>query len=238
MAYCMSSQTCVHITYSSPVQVPLSEPSYSECTRFTPTYPTTRLTTHRGLHYHKIVKNEFYVSSTVRDTHTHAYSYIIQGYPDEWFPSVSATIGDRYPERSVFMLFIALTSGMNWRTVAKDYTKQSHRSSIRIGRPLVHLDPSTELVASQAHRWRWHLPHLDMRRMDIRNLNRRPSLPRYLHGLLPRRNNSLDTGLPCADPEEPYSAQISEGPCGRLLRNSSATDLLLPSTQSAPCCRR
>lgn len=35
----------------------------------------------------------------------------IQGYPDEWFPSVSATIGDRYPERSVFMLFIALTSG-------------------------------------------------------------------------------------------------------------------------------
>ena len=39
-------------------------------------------------------------------------SYIPQGYPDEWFPSVSATIGDRYPERSVFMLFIALTSGM------------------------------------------------------------------------------------------------------------------------------
>ncbi|KAL6709473.1 Protein cwh43 [Coniothyrium glycines] len=45
------------------------------------------------LHYHKIVENEHY------------------GYPDEWFPSVSATIGDRYPERSVFMLFIALTSG-------------------------------------------------------------------------------------------------------------------------------
>lgn len=35
----------------------------------------------------------------------------MQGYPEEWFPSVSATIGDRYPERSVFMLFIALTSG-------------------------------------------------------------------------------------------------------------------------------
>lgn len=45
------------------------------------------------LHYHKIVQNEFY------------------GYPDEWFPSVSATIGDRYPERSFFMVFIALTSG-------------------------------------------------------------------------------------------------------------------------------
>ncbi|PMD67311.1 calcofluor white hypersensitive protein-like protein [Hyaloscypha bicolor E] len=46
-----------------------------------------------ALHYHKIVENEYY------------------GYPEEWFPSVSATIGDRYPERSVFMLFIAITSG-------------------------------------------------------------------------------------------------------------------------------
>jgi hypothetical protein len=46
-----------------------------------------------SLHYHKIVQNEFY------------------GYPDEWFPSVSSTIGDRYPERSVFMIFIAITSG-------------------------------------------------------------------------------------------------------------------------------
>ena len=47
-----------------------------------------------ALHYHKIVENEFY------------------GYPQEWFPSVSATIGDRYPERSFFMLFIAITSGV------------------------------------------------------------------------------------------------------------------------------
>lgn len=45
------------------------------------------------LHYHKIVQNSSY------------------GYPDEWFPSVSATIGDRYPERSVFQIFIACTSG-------------------------------------------------------------------------------------------------------------------------------
>ena len=47
-----------------------------------------------SLHYHKIVQNEWF------------------GYPEEWFPSVSATIGDRYPERSFFMLFIAITSGM------------------------------------------------------------------------------------------------------------------------------
>ncbi|QLG71358.1 hypothetical protein HG535_0B03980 [Zygotorulaspora mrakii] len=44
------------------------------------------------LHFHKIVRNAHY------------------GYPDEWFPSVSATIGDRYPERSIFQILIALTS--------------------------------------------------------------------------------------------------------------------------------
>jgi len=46
----------------------------------------------------------------------------IQGYPVEWFPSVSATIGDRYPERSVFMVFIALTSGKCGINKSKDIT--------------------------------------------------------------------------------------------------------------------
>ncbi|OBA23579.1 hypothetical protein METBIDRAFT_30016 [Metschnikowia bicuspidata var. bicuspidata NRRL YB-4993] len=45
------------------------------------------------LHYYKIVQNSSY------------------GYPDEWFPSVSAAIGDRYPERSLFQVLIACTSG-------------------------------------------------------------------------------------------------------------------------------
>lgn len=45
------------------------------------------------LHYYKIVQNASY------------------GYPDEWFPSVSAAIGDRYPERALFQILIALTSG-------------------------------------------------------------------------------------------------------------------------------
>ncbi|KAI0129057.1 Frag1/DRAM/Sfk1 family protein [Xylariales sp. AK1849] len=56
-----------------------------------------------SLHYHKIVKNEFY------------------GYPDEWFPSVSATIGDRYPERAFFQLFIAITSGPRFALVGLWY---------------------------------------------------------------------------------------------------------------------
>lgn len=55
------------------------------------------------LHYHKIVENEYY------------------GYPQEWFPSVSATIGDRYPERSFFMLFIAITSGPRFLLVGLFY---------------------------------------------------------------------------------------------------------------------
>ncbi|KAI3325566.1 Frag1/DRAM/Sfk1 family protein [Xylariaceae sp. AK1471] len=55
------------------------------------------------LHFHKIVQNQYY------------------GYPDEWFPSVSATIGDRYPERSFFMLFIAITSGPRFALVALWY---------------------------------------------------------------------------------------------------------------------
>ncbi|CCK71841.1 Cwh43p KNAG_0I00500 [Huiozyma naganishii CBS 8797] len=50
------------------------------------------LATGCALHFHKIVENAHY------------------GYPDEWFPSVSATIGDRYPERSIFQILIALTA--------------------------------------------------------------------------------------------------------------------------------
>lgn len=56
-----------------------------------------------SLHYHKIVQNEYY------------------GFPQEWFPSVSATIGDRYPERSVFMVGIALTSGPRFALVSLYY---------------------------------------------------------------------------------------------------------------------
>ncbi|KAF1810652.1 calcofluor white hypersensitive protein-like protein [Eremomyces bilateralis CBS 781.70] len=65
-----------------------------------------------ALHYEKIVQNEHW------------------GYPEEWFPSVSATIGDRYPERSVFQLFIAITSGPRFALVALWYvlTKRPNSS--------------------------------------------------------------------------------------------------------------
>lgn len=46
-----------------------------------------------SLHYHKVVKNG------------------IAGWPEEYWPSVSATIGDWYPERNLFQIGIALMSG-------------------------------------------------------------------------------------------------------------------------------
>ncbi|CAN6638693.1 protein Cwh43p [Trichomonascus vanleenenianus] len=64
------------------------------------------------LHYEKIVENEHY------------------GYPDEWFPSVSATIGDRYPERSVFQVFIAITSGPRFALVFLTYLLTDRPGSI------------------------------------------------------------------------------------------------------------
>ena len=72
--------------------------------------PRPQLNIPRSLHYHKIVQNEIAVR-TRDQLCCSAHTDPNQGYPEEWFPSVSATIGDRYPERSVFMLFIALTSG-------------------------------------------------------------------------------------------------------------------------------
>lgn len=80
-----------------------------------------------SLHYSKIVQNEFY------------------GYPQEWyvwpnlktlsnshrFPSVSSTIGDRYPERSVFQLFIAFTAGPRFVLVGLFYLFASRPNSIK-----------------------------------------------------------------------------------------------------------
>lgn len=58
-----------------------------------------------ALHFEKIVRNEHY------------------GYPEEWFPSVSATIGDRYPERSIFQILIALTSGPRFLLLFFNYIR-------------------------------------------------------------------------------------------------------------------
>ncbi|ODV96675.1 hypothetical protein PACTADRAFT_48498 [Pachysolen tannophilus NRRL Y-2460] len=65
-----------------------------------------------ALHYDKIVQNAHY------------------GYPDEWFPSVSATIGDRYPERSIFQILIALTSGPRFLLIFLCYLKLYKKNSI------------------------------------------------------------------------------------------------------------
>lgn len=53
-----------------------------------------------SLHYRRVVKNH------------------VAGYPDEWWPSVSATIGDWFPERNVFQILCAATSGFRFVMVA------------------------------------------------------------------------------------------------------------------------
>jgi len=63
------------------------------------------------LHYKKIVKNG------------------VAGYPEEWFPSVSATIGDWYPERNIFQIAIALNSGPRFALVLLQYYLQRSSSS-------------------------------------------------------------------------------------------------------------
>ena len=89
----------------------------------------TALALGTSLHYKKIVRNG------------------VAGYPQEWFPSVSATyaplvppftlfltwihsisIGDWYPERSFFQIFIALTSGPRFVLVFLQYHLQCQAS--------------------------------------------------------------------------------------------------------------
>ncbi|KAG2219435.1 hypothetical protein INT45_002320 [Circinella minor] len=73
-------------------------------------------------HYYKIVRNEYF------------------GYPEEWFPSVSATTGDRYPARAIFQILIALTSGPRFVLVILWYlytTRSSYSSSRGFGKFLL-----------------------------------------------------------------------------------------------------
>ncbi|KAJ7178611.1 Frag1/DRAM/Sfk1 family-domain-containing protein [Mycena crocata] len=58
-------------------------------------------------HYKKIVKNA------------------VAEYPDEYFPSVSATVGDWYPERNLFQILIAFTSGPRIGLVLLQYLVHS-----------------------------------------------------------------------------------------------------------------
>ena len=109
----------------SPVSFPASWVAIAHTTLASLAF-LTALAVGTGLHYHKIVKNG------------------VAGYPQEWFPSVSATyaprvqplvlfltaiaspasIGDWYPERSLFQIFIALTSGPRFALVFLQYHLQ------------------------------------------------------------------------------------------------------------------
>ena len=52
-----------------------------------------------SLHYRSVVKNQYH------------------GWPDEWWPSVSAVIGDWYPDRHAFQICMALAAGPRFALV-------------------------------------------------------------------------------------------------------------------------
>ncbi|SDA02991.1 BZ3500_MvSof-1268-A1-R1_Chr11-1g03251 [Microbotryum saponariae] len=68
-----------------------------------------------ALHFQRIVKNQAGHSYTV-DRFTRWYTW-----PQEWWPSVSATIGDWYPERNLFQLVIAIVSGPRFAMIGIAY---------------------------------------------------------------------------------------------------------------------
>ncbi|KAJ6513352.1 Frag1/DRAM/Sfk1 family-domain-containing protein [Mycena sanguinolenta] len=49
----------------------------------------------------------------------------VASWPDEWLPSVSATVGDWYPERNIFQILIAFTSGPRMALVFLEYLLHS-----------------------------------------------------------------------------------------------------------------
>ncbi|CAR30850.1 hypothetical protein ZYGR_0P01520 [Zygosaccharomyces rouxii] len=67
------------------------------------------------LHYDKIVRNSFFE------------------YPDEWFPSVSATIGSFYPERSIFQALIALAAIPRFLLILGHYYLSGSITTLIIG---------------------------------------------------------------------------------------------------------
>ncbi|KAH7048632.1 Frag1/DRAM/Sfk1 family-domain-containing protein [Linnemannia elongata] len=63
---------------------------------------------------HTIFGASAFVFALIIGCYGHYYKIVTNGvatYPDEWFPSVSATTGDWYPERNICQILIALASG-------------------------------------------------------------------------------------------------------------------------------
>ncbi|GAV54420.1 hypothetical protein ZYGR_0AL01520 [Zygosaccharomyces rouxii] len=67
------------------------------------------------LHYNQIVKNSFFE------------------YPDEWFPSVSATVGTFYPERNIFQVLVALTAVPRFLLILGHYHLSGSITTLIIG---------------------------------------------------------------------------------------------------------
>ncbi|KAF9111335.1 hypothetical protein BGX27_005068 [Mortierella sp. AM989] len=63
---------------------------------------------------HTIFGASAFILALIIGCYGHYYKIVtngVAGYPDEWFPSVSATTGDWFPERNICQILIALASG-------------------------------------------------------------------------------------------------------------------------------
>jgi hypothetical protein len=188
------------------LQAPSSEPSSLACTLSLRTHHATRLTVSRSLHYRKIVQNEFYVS---KPNHLYYIQCLCSvGLPPRMVP---LRLRDHWrPLPGALHLYALHCAHIRYdlRRQMGCSTLNASRPPLRIGRPLVCLDPQTKLVASQFCRCCGRLPHVDVWRMDIRDVDRRPRLARHLHDLIPGGDTAMDTGLSGFDPAQPNSAQV------------------------------
>lgn len=125
---------------------------------------------HRGLHYHKIVENEFYVSPRTHQTE-HRTDGKLRATRTSGSPPCRQPLATAIPSAPSSCSSLRLHQVRGIQGLMENYT-EPYRPSIRVSRPLVRPDPSAELVPSQVRRWRGHLSDFDLRRMDIRNLYR------------------------------------------------------------------
>lgn len=130
-----------------------------------------------ALHYKKIVKNG------------------VAEYPDEWFPSVSATcgiagalftnvcgsylilnrVGDWYPERNIFQLLIAITSGGAFALFLRvTYLMVESRSSFLACTVSILSSPVSFFCTPDRRPLFRHSKSSFMRRLGLRHFHRRP----------------------------------------------------------------
>jgi len=124
------------------------------------------------LHYKKVVKND------------------VAGYPEEWFPSVSATYVfpmvmynpaltlDWYPERNIFQILIALASGAFISLHLPVFpTELFQRPAIRAGLLAILYNPLKDFNSTDYHLHIWPFENAIVWRLGVHHFKRRSRRP-------------------------------------------------------------